>query len=237
MNIAVILAGGSGQRMKMEIPKQFVFVKGKPVIIYTMEAFQFHPNIDAIWVVCIQGWEEILKGYARQFGISKLEDVVIGGQNGQESAYNAAKALADKYTDEDIVLLHDANRPLLSQEVISDSLVQCQKYGVAVSGIPCTEPLFVREEDNSAHRCLPRDMLIRTQTPHTLSLKKLLWAHEEALRRGIKNSIATGTILIELGEEVHLAIGSELNFKLTTQEDLELFRARLDLNRGDSYVR
>ena len=231
MNVAVILAGGSGQRMKMEVPKQFLFVKDKPVIIYTMEAFQKHPSIDAIYVSCIGGWEEILSGYAEQFGITKLESVVTGGKNGQESAYNAIKEIAKKYSKDDIVMLHDANRPLITQEIISDSLVQCQKYGVAVAGIPCTEPLFVKEEDGSSHKCLPRDLLIRTQTPHTLSVGKMLWAHEEALSRGITNSIATGTILIELGEEVFLSIGAEQNFKLTTQEDLDLFKARLELKK------
>lgn len=230
MNIAVILAGGNGKRMNLEIPKQFVFIKGKPVIIHTMEAFQKHPSIDAIYVVCIQGWKDILMGYAKQYFITKLKGVVPGGRNGQESAYNAAKFLAKKYLDDDIVMLHDANRPLITQEIISDSIVQCQKYGVAIAGIPCTEPLFVKEEDNSAQQCLPRDRLVRTQTPHTLPLKKLIWAHEEALNRGIQNSVATGTILIELGERVHLSIGSESNFKLTTQEDLNLFRARLNMD-------
>ncbi len=231
MNIAVVLAGGSGQRMHLEVPKQFAFVKGKPIIVYTMEAFQKHPNIDAIYAVCIQGWEEILKGYAKQFAITKLAGVILGGKNGQESAYNAAKVLKNHYKDDDIILLHDANRPLISQEIISDSLVQCQKKGVAIAGIPCTEPLFVKENNEAAQKCLPRDKLIRTQTPHTLNLKKLLWAHEEALNRGIQNSIATGTILIELGETVYLSIGAESNFKLTTQEDLNLFRAMLDLHK------
>ncbi len=231
MNIAVILAGGNGHRMNMEVPKQFVFVDDKPVIIYTMEAFQKHPSIDAIFVVCIHGWDDILKCLAKQFEITKFAGTITGGKNGQESAYNAAKALSAGYSDDDIVILHDANRPLISQEVISDSLVQCQKYGVSVAGIPCTEPLFVKDDQNSSHECIPRDLLIRTQTPHTMPLKKLRWAHEEALKRGIVDSVATGTILIELGETVHLSIGSELNFKLTTREDLDLFKARLALDK------
>lgn len=233
MNIAIILAGGSGTRMNLEIPKQFVFVKGKPVIIHTMEAFQAHPSIDAIYVSCISGWELILKGYAEQFGITKLKSVVTGGKNGQESAYKAIKAVSNDYDDDDVVVIHDANRPLISHEVISDSLIQREKYGIAIAGVPCTEPLFVKEEDGSSTKCLPRDMLIRTQTPHTMTVKKMLWAHEEALNRGITNSIATGTILIELGETVHLSIGSELNFKLTTQQDLDLFKARLDQNNKE----
>ena len=109
MNIAIIIAGGSGKRMKQEIPKQFLNVNDKPVILYALEAFQKHPDIGAIGVVCIDGWHEILKAYARQFHITKLEWVTGGGTCGQESIYHGIQEAKNRYDSKDIILIHDAN--------------------------------------------------------------------------------------------------------------------------------
>ena len=129
MNIALIIAGGSGQRMHQDIPKQFIYVYDKPVIIYTLEAFQKHPDIDAIQVVCLDGWHEILRAYAKQFNISKLVGVVSGGKNGQASICNGLSALKDIYNEDDIVLVHDAIRPMVSSEIISDCIAKCNIFG------------------------------------------------------------------------------------------------------------
>ena len=120
MNIALIIAGGVGARMGQDIPKQFINVFDKPVVVYTMEAFQKHPNIDAIEVVCLEGWHEVLYAYAKQFGITKLENIVNGGENGQDSIRNGLLDIAKRHQDaNDIVLVHDAIRPMLSQDIIS----------------------------------------------------------------------------------------------------------------------
>jgi len=236
MNVAMIIAGGSGQRMHQDIPKQFLNVYDKPVIVYTMEVFQLHPDIDKICVVCIEGWEEVLKAYARQFGITKLEWVVKGGENGQLSIKNGLSCLK-KYIDlNDLVLIHDGIRPMLSQEIISESISKCKLYGSAVTAIPCAEAMVLTEDCMVSNDIIDRNKLLRTQTPQVFPLNKLLWAHEQAGLKGISNSVATVTLMIELGERVYFSAGSEKNIKLTTIDDIEIFKALL-LSKKDSWLK
>ncbi len=227
MNIALIIAGGSGQRMKQEIPKQFLNVNDKPVIVYTLEAFQTHPDIDKIGVVCLDGWHDILRAYARQYKIDKLDWIVSGGENGQGSIRNGVFEAERRYDGEDIILVHDAIRPLVSQEIISDCIVQCKKYGSAIVVTPCNTVVLRRGEGESSGEVVPRDQLAITQTPQAFSIKKLADAHRRALEKGITNSIASCMLMIELGEDVHFSIGAETNIKLTTQDDLKIFKALL----------
>lgn len=228
MNIAMIIAGGRGVRMNQDIPKQFLNIHDKPVIVYTMQAFQQHPEIDAILVVCIDGWQEILWAYAGQFNITKLKWVTVGGENGQSSIRNGILELEKHCDGKDLVLIHDAIRPNVSQEIISGCIAQCRLKGSAVTVIPCAEAMLLREEDgNSSGKLIDREALARTQTPQAFPLEKLLWAHKEALSRGITNSVATCTLMIELGETVFFTAGSEKNVKITTTEDIEIFKALL----------
>jgi 2-C-methyl-D-erythritol 4-phosphate cytidylyltransferase len=227
MNIALILAGGSGKRMKNEIPKQFLNVNDKPVIIYTLEAFQRHPDIDEIGVVCIDGWHDILKAYARQYKIDKLSWVISGGENGQASIRNGVFEAEKRYKPEDIILVHDAIRPLVSEEIISDCIVQCKRHGSAIAVTPCNTAVLRRTTDEFSDEVVPRDSLVMTQTPQAFPIGKLADAHRRALELGITNSVASCTLMIELGEKVYFSIGSETNIKLTTQEDLKIFKALL----------
>lgn len=227
MNIALIIAGGTGQRMNQDIPKQFLNVDDKPVIIYTLQAFQSHPDIGGIVVVCLEGWHDILRAYAKQFNITKLSTIVNGGENGQASIRNGVYSLREKYSGDDIVLVHDAIRPMVSAEIISDAIVKCKTYGNAISVIPCAEAMLGTEDGMTSDTCVPRDKLIRTQTPQAFPLKKLVWAHKTALERGVTNSVASCTLMIELGEILYFSIGSEKNIKLTTTDDIEIFRALL----------
>ena len=151
MNIALLTAAGSGTRMHQDIPKQFLHVDNKPIIIHTMEAFQNHPSIDAIIVVTIDSWSEVVWAYAKQFNINKLKWVVPGGNTGQESIYNGLTTLANAGIEEDIVvMIHDGNRPLVTSQIISDSLATFKKYGSAVAVIPCTEVVFESEDGFSS---------------------------------------------------------------------------------------
>lgn len=236
MNIALLIAGGSGQRMNQDIPKQFINVNDKPVIVYTLEVFQRHPNIDAIGVVCLEGWHEILNAYAKQFNITKLRWIVDGGKNGQESIKNGVCALKEDCSPDDMVLIHDAIRPMVSQEIISDCITKCRKNGSAVTVIPCAEAMLLSEDKVSSNQTILRDRLARTQTPQAFFLKKLIWAHEEAAKRGIENSIATCTLMIELGEKVCFSTGSEKNIKLTTTDDIEIFKALL-VSKKDEWLK
>lgn len=233
MVIALLTAAGIGSRMGQDIPKQFIHVENKPVIIHTMEVFENHPSVDKIMVVTLPAWIEVLRAYARQYRITKLEWIVAGGATGQESINNGLLVLKDEQGVDDIVMIHDGNRCMVSSEIISNSLATFQKYGSAVAAIPCVEAVF-RSSDKgvSSIMSIPREQLYRTQTPHTYTLGKLIWAHSEAKNRDITNTAATCTLMQELGERVYFSKGSEENLKITTLEDLMIFRALLSAKRG-----
>lgn len=231
MNIALIIAGGSGQRMNQDIPKQYLNVFDRPVILYTLDAFQQHPDIHAIAVVTLDGWQEILYAYAKQFNITKLKWVTTGGNNGQSSIRNGVFELEKHCAGDDIVLVHDAIRPMLSQDIISNCITECRLHGSAIVTIPCAEAILKKNTENSSDTNVPRETLVRTQTPQAFPLKKLAWAHRAALERGITNSVATCTLMIELGETVYFSAGSEKNIKITTTDDLEIFKSLLSTQK------
>lgn len=235
-NIAMIIAGGVGARMNQDIPKQFLSVYDKPVIVYTMEAFQRHPDIDAIEVVCLDGWHDVLRAYAKQFGIAKLDGVVSGGKNGQDSIRNGLYDIASRYgEDDDIVLVHDAIRPMVSQKIISDNIAACRLHGNAITVVPCTAAMLKTYDGIETEEQVPRDNLKITQTPQAFFVKDLVQAHKEALERGITNSVASCTMYIELGRKLYMSPGSEKNLKLTTTEDIEIFKALLN-SQKDSWM-
>ena len=232
MNIALIIAGGVGQRMGQDIPKQFINVDNIPVIVYTMAAFQKHPEIDAIEIVCVDGWHEVLYAYAKQFGISKLENVVSGGKNGQDSIRNGLYDIAKRHNDDnDLVLIHDAIRPLLSEEIISDNIRVCKEHGNAITVIPCNAAMLKTYDGIHSETQVPRDNLKETQTPQTFFLKDIIAAHKEAMEKGIVASVASCTMYIELGRKLYMCKGSEKNIKLTTVEDVEIFKALLNAKK------
>lgn len=233
MNIALIIAGGSGQRMGQEIPKQFLNVYDKPVIIYTLEAFQKHKNIDVIAVVCIDGWQHVLEVYAKQFNISKLKHIIDGGDCGQASIRNGIMLLEKTYGRENIVLIHDAIRPMLSKEIIDDCIKITVENGNAITVIPCAEAMLVTDDKCSSQESYPRDNLKRTQTPQGFNLGVICDSHREALKKGILNSVASCTLMIELGKKCYFCNGSEKNIKLTTVDDLDIFKALLKEKRAD----
>lgn len=236
MNIALIIAGGVGARMGQDIPKQFINVYDKPVILYTMETFQNHPAIDGIEVVCLDGWHDVLRAYAKQFGISKLEGVVSGGKNGQDSIRNGLYDIASRHSDDnDIVLIHDAIRPMLSKEVIDGNLKICKEYGNAITVIPCNAAMLKTFDGIETEAQVPRDNLKETQTPQSFYLKDIIAAHKEALEKGITNSVASCTMYIELGKKLYMSMGAEKNLKLTTTEDIEIFKALLNAKK-DSWI-
>lgn len=216
--------------MKQEIPKQFLNVNDKPVIIYTLEAFQRHPDIDEIGVVCIDGWHDILRAYARQYKIDKLTWIISGGKNGQASIRNGVFEAEKRYKSEDILLIHDAIRPMVSHEIISDCIVQCKQYGSAITVTPCNTAVLHKTTDIASTEVVPRDRLAMTQTPQAFPIGKLADIHRKALENGITNSVASCTLMVEMGEEVHFSIGSETNIKLTTPDDLRIFKALLSLD-------
>ncbi len=141
MNYALIIAGGSGNRMGQDIPKQFINVYDKPVLIYTLESFQKHPLINAIEVVCISGWESMVQAYANQFNITKLKWIVPGGGSAQESIHNGVLNLEGICSKDDIIIIHDGIRPLVDDTVLTDVIEKAQEYGNAVTSMPYNEQM------------------------------------------------------------------------------------------------
>ena len=235
MNTALIIAGGVGSRMNQEIPKQFINVYDKPVLIYTLEAFQRHPKIDSIEVVCLEGWQDILWAYAKQFGITKLKWVVPGGSTGQESIRNGVYHLEGICEPDDIVIVHDGIRPLVDDTVLSDVIIKCEKYGNAVTAMPYNEQIFVADDEISTVKYIPRETLRRVSTPQAYKFGLLDEKYHEAFEKeiGIYGSSYANTMMVELGERLYFAAGSDKNIKLTTKDDLELFKAYLKADKDN----
>ena len=229
MNIAIVIAGGSGSRMGQDIPKQFINVYDKPILIYTLEGFQNHPQIDAIEVVCINGWQEVLRAYAAQFNITKLKWIVQGGASGQESIRNGVFNLEGKVAPDDIIIIHDGIRPLVDETVLTDVIRKCQEFGNAVTSLPYNEQIFIIDDEESTTQYIPRETLRRVSTPQAYKFSLLDEKYHEAFEKqiGIKGSHYTNTMMVELGVRLFFAAGSEKNIKLTTKDDLEMFKAYL----------
>lgn len=231
MTTAIIIAGGSGHRMGMDIPKQFVNVYDKPILIYTLEGFQRHPLVDAIEVVCIDGWQEIVWAYSKQFNITKLKWLVSGGETGQESIRNGVYNLEGKVADNDTIIIHDGIRPLIDSTVLTDVVTKCQQYGNAVTSMPYNEQIFVidKDDETTTTKFIPRETLRRVATPQAYQFKLLYQKYHEAYEKGIGiyGSHYTNTMMVELGVKLHFAAGSDKNIKLTTKDDLEMFKGYL----------
>lgn len=230
MNIALIIAGGVGSRMGADVPKQFIEVKGKPVLAYTLEAFQSHPLIDAIEVVCIEGWEDEVLGYRKKYGITKLMGIAKGGATCQESIRNGVENLKGKAKGEDNIIVHDGIRPLVDGCVLDDLIAKCDEYGNAVTALPYNEQIFLSEDGESTIKYIPRETLRRVATPQCYKYSLLKEKYEEAFAKkiGIYGSSYANTMMAELGVRLYFAKGSDRNIKLTTPGDLEIFEAMME---------
>ena len=231
MNIAIIIAGGSGNRMGQDIPKQFINVYDKPILMYTLEGFQRHPMVDAVEVVCIEGWENMVQAYANQFNITKLKWIVKGGGSAQESIRNGVLNLEGKVTADDTIIIHDGIRPMIDDTVLTDVIEKAQQFGNAVTSLPYNEQIFVVSKDDSetTTQFIPRETLRRVSTPQAYRFDLLSEKYHEAFEKGIGiyGSHYTNTMMVELGVRLHFAKGSDKNIKLTTKDDLELFKGYL----------
>ena len=231
MNIAIIIAGGSGNRMGQDIPKQFINVYDKPILMYTLEGFQRHPMVDAVEVVCIEGWENMVQAYANQFNITKLKWIVKGGGSAQESIRNGVLNLEGKAAADDTIIIHDGIRPMIDDTVLTDVIEKAQQFGNAVTSLPYNEQIFVVSNDDSetTTQFIPRETLRRVSTPQAYRFDLLSEKYHEAFEKGIGiyGSHYTNTMMVELGVRLHFAKGSDKNIKLTTKDDLELFKGYL----------
>lgn len=215
--------------MGSEIPKQFLEVEGKPIIIWTLEQFQSMEDIDALAVVCIDGWQDELRRQAEQHSITKLRHIVKGGDVGQESIrLGLCELAAAHYEPDSVVLIHDAIRPLVSHDIVRGCIRCVEEHGFSVVVLPCNEAMLkVGVDGMSAQEAYPRDELRRTQTPQGGRLGDLIALHRKAAQQGVTNSVATCTLCVELGESVWFCDGSFENIKITTPEDIAVLRAIL----------
>ena len=215
--------------MGQKIPKQFINVGEKPVIVYTLEAFQNHPLVDSIEVVCLDGWEQVLVAYAKQYKIDKLNWIVKGGTSGQESIRNGVYNLEGKLSEDDICIVHDGVRPMLDPEVITDVIRVAKSHGNAVTSMPYNEQIFIIDEEDptTTTQYIPRETLRRVSTPQAYRFDLLDSKYHEAFEKGvgIDGSNYTNTMMVQLGVRLNFAAGSDRNIKLTTPENLEFFRA------------
>lgn len=225
MNIALILAGGIDPQFRMSVPKQFVNVYNRPVIVYTLEIFQQHKDIDAIMIACLDGWQEMVRAYAKQFNISKLRWVISGGKDGQASAGNGIMALRQECRDDDIIILHDSIRPLVSEEIITDSIRVCRQHGMGVAAMRTMDTIMRTRDGKVGTESISRYAIIRIQTPQAYRMDYLADIYRKAQEAGIAGAVDMNSVISRLGEPVYFSKGSDLNLKINTVEDVEMFKA------------
>ena len=236
MNIAIIVAAGSGSRMgSADKPKQFLPIYGKPLMIHTIEAFEVHDEIDAIVVVTNEAYIDQVKVWCKQYDLGKIKAVVAGGDSRQISVHNglqAVKALS-KDPKNDIVLIHDAARPLISQRIITDNIRVCEKYDAVDTVIKASDTIVRSINEVSISDIPARNELYQGQTPQSFKLSLILDAHEYVKTHAVNNVTDDCKLVLSLGKEVRLVEGSKQNFKITTFDDLMMLKALLKIGKTE----
>lgn len=226
-NYVILLAGGVGKRMGGDIPKQFMEVEGKPIIVYTIERFQRNPQIEKIVVVCVKDWIDHLRELVAKYALSKVEWIVEGGNTGHDSIRNGVFFLKDKIALEDFVVVHDAVRPILPQAAIDEVLRVAHENGNASSSIACHPPIVYTEDGKSGITDVDREHVMLTASPQVYNYALVLKCYEKAEQENKHDFTFTSTLLIHYGERVYFAKGTTSNIKVTKKEDLALFGALL----------
>lgn len=233
MNIAVIFAGGSGRRMHTKSrPKQFLEYQGKPIIIYTLELFDNHPMIDGIVVACVENWIPFLEKMLKKFEINKVKIIVPGGETGQDSIYHGLVAAKEISSDkDDIVLIHDGVRPLITEQTITDNIEMVRKEGSCITCVPATETFIVNQPDGSLE--IPtRDNSLIARAPQSFYLKDILTAHEQARTEGRHDFIDSCSMMHYYGHKLGKVIGPMENIKITTPTDFFVFKAMVEVHEN-----
>ena len=233
MNFAVIFAGGYGKRMNNDsLPKQFLEHQGKPIIIYTLELFDNHPMIDGIVVACVEEWIPFLQKMICKFEIKKVQSIVPGGRTGQDSIYNGLKATENiSVNNDDIVLIHDGVRPLITGQTISDNIKKVREEGSCITCSPTTETFFV-EQSTGDLEIPARDHSLVARAPQSFLLKDILAAHEKAIGDNQHDFIDSCTMMHHYGYKLGRIIGPSENIKITTPTDFFVFKAMMEAREG-----
>ena len=232
MNIALILAGGVGNRLGAKIPKQFIEVLGKPVLAYTIESFEKHPEIDAVLVACVKPYIDYMWEMKEKYGLSKLKWVTEGGDTFQRSVLNGIRCLEDKISREDIVLIHFGASPFLTGNIISDCIRVCKEKGNAISTTDYyvlsgkkKKITSVSDPDNFSEEYIDRETIAVMNSPHAFKYGFINDLYKEAIETGVINTVEphTTTLMYAMGKKIYFSYGSQNNIKITRKEDLELF--------------
>lgn len=228
MNYALIFAGGCGRRMNSKSrPKQFLELHGKEIIIYTIEHFEKHPDIEGIVVVCIKEWIDYLKRILDKNGIKKVKWIVPGGETGQDSIYNGLKVLHDNCKNEDIVLIHDGVRPLIDEQLITENIESVKNHGSAITVAPVIETVMLADDDK-VYKSVERSKCNMAKAPQSFFLKDIYAAHEKAREEGIHDKIDSATMMSDYGHSLYTVKCGYENIKITTPSDYFTFRALID---------
>lgn len=235
MNIAIIFASGKGTRMGTEIPKQFLEINGKPIIIHTLELFQYHENIDKIYISTIKEYIPYVNKLIDMYKITKVKAIVEGGETAQDSIYNALKKAEEENPEDSIVLIHDGVRPFVSVDVITENIECVKKNGNAITSIPAYETIMTSDDGKIIDGVTTRSKTYIGQAPQSFYLKEIIEAHEEIQKRPQKyeDMVDACTIFRTLGKKVYLVNGNRGNTKITTPEDVYTFKAYLQYKENE----
>lgn len=234
-NYVILLAGGVGKRMHTQIPKQFIEVDGKPIIVYTLENFQRNPQVDGIVAVCVKDWSDRLREIVENYHLTKVKWIVEGGTTGHDSIRNGVFFLRDIASSEDFVIVHDAVRPVLPQKAIDEVIRVAHEKGNASSSIACHPPIVYTEDFVSGIKDVDREHVMLTASPQAFNYALALRCYEQAEQEDRHDFTFTSSLLIHCGERVYFARGTTCNIKVTTQEDLALFAALLKVPEEQLY--
>ncbi len=232
MNTALIFAGGSGSRMNSTgRPKQFLQFYGKELIIYTLENFQNHPEVDNITVVCIESWIPYLQKILQKFQIDKVKSIVPGGCNGQESIYKGLCSIKEYAPENSIVLIHDGVRPFINENVISECIRSVKKYGSAITVVPAIETI-VTQEDGNITSITDRSKCFHARAPQCFYFSDIFSAHERARNESISDTIDSASLMKLYGYNLHSVLGNFDNLKITTPTDFYTFKALYEVREN-----
>lgn len=236
MNVAIIFAGGTGQRMNTKTtPKQFLKLHGKEIIIHTIDCFENHPDVDKIVVVCLEPWIPKLKRMLQINSISKVASIVPGGETGQASIRNGVFEASRIAPEDSVVLIHDGVRPLLDEDTISACIESVHLYGSAITCVPATETI-VQERDGVIYSMIERQACRLARAPQCFYLKDIKMAHEQALRDQRDDFVDSAYLMSHYGYQLHVVEGKSENIKITTPPDFYIFRAITDAKENSQIL-
>lgn len=228
MTIALILAGGNDPYFQSHVPKQFCLVDDLPLFVYTLTTFQEHNEIDEIYFICLDGWQAMVESYCQQFNISKMKKIISAGASGQDSAYRGVCTIGEECHEESIVVIHDAIRPLVDSELISDSIKTCREFGMGIAAIGSMDAFMRTHDRKTGYEAIGRYKLLRIQTPQSYHLGNLLDYFSQANEQGVREHMDVCTMVSALGHEINFSKGSEYNLKINRFEDIDLFKTLKD---------